>query len=106
MSESKEKKIKFGTCLVLVLTSASVLYALLLFSKLNNNIPIYNLFRTLVFSFASLYLFLRPSKINLISSFMNSGSENSADSNIKMARALSILISILNLCISLAFFYE
>lgn len=109
MYEKSFQIIKKGFLFIFILLLALVALVFSLFSIFSvshdSSISVYNLLRVILFCWLTLYLFLRPEKINFRGPLKTLGYGNSSESNIKIAKTISILLALVNVCISLALFY-
>lgn len=100
------KNKKYNSFFIIVFNGAALAFAIIMLIRVQNKILIYNFIRSIIFSLISIYLHLKPSKVNFTDSLLKSGSENSGDLNVFITRFLSIAIAVLNACISAALYFD
>lgn len=103
MNENKWPK---GLVVVAVASILATLVAAGQIISSYNSLAFYNMVRALIFSLASMYIYMNPTKINFTGPLRSNGDGDASDRNIGIAFFLAYLFSAFNLAISLALYFD
>lgn len=97
---------KLGKYLLVLLNSLAVIFAVWGVLILTDYLYIYNLIRALIFTYLNIVLFLKPHKVDFLSSLKRNMQSNYSESNIKVALVICYVLSFSNALISITLFFN
>ncbi len=100
-----EKRISV-TIIIVLLTLIAIVFAGMMFFEKEVSMAIYNMGRALIFAGMSVYLLVKPHKVDFLGRLKLISTGNSSETNIKVAKTISIIISVFNVAISLALYFD
>ena len=92
------------TLFIALLNGAAIVLALLMYGTDDADSALAVLVKSLLFSWVSVGLLLKPYSIDFVRSIRNSSGENHSSANVKVAKITSALAAIFNAFLSLAFY--
>jgi hypothetical protein len=101
-----KNKRNIGFILVLGLSGAAILIAVMQLVTYLNSLAIYNLIRALVFGGACIYIYRNPAAVNFMEQLKNINNVNENKFDTKISYFLAYLFSGINLAISLALYLD